>query len=143
MPNTMMTYKTADGGTIIGTPKQIANFILATAKQSVTVANKDAKPAVILRKGHELKKIFSSIMAPTAEEFVNKCMDATGGQGIHVVFSGLNELIKTKYGVNPRDVITVTTTVIGNKSYVEDIAVGDVHYSGHFSNGGLTISKRK
>ena len=127
---------TWNGMVFEGSPSAIAK-IIASAKTDSVIANKGT---VVLRKGAELKKIFATINADTAEEFVLKALDKAG-QGIHTVFSGLNDTIRNRFHRDPKDVIVVETATMNGRTFVSKVTVGDQELKGHFAKGGLSIGR--
>jgi hypothetical protein len=121
-----------------GTIPQISKLIVSLNQNAVT-AQKPA-PAARLKDRKELQEVFKSVKADNAEDFVVSALVAAG-QPIHTVFSGMNEVIRSKYGKDPKDVIRVSVdeTETGHR-YIRKVTVGSRELKGHFSKGGLTIS---
>ena len=115
-----------NGYEVEGTANEIAKLISKT-KTNSQIVSKSEKPVIALRKGSELKKAFQNIQADNAEMFVQKCLDIANGQGIHTVFSGMNDLIRNKFNSNP---------ALVTKGMMEAGLI-----KGHPSKGGFTINR--
>jgi hypothetical protein len=115
MAKITITYKTKDGDVQLAMDaKNVPAFLSSVGVKGQTGAN---KPSFLD------KNDIKSLKADSPEELVllaiEKQTAKSGKEGVHVVYSGLNEELKSRFGVNPREVtsemekaglITINTT---------------------------------
>lgn len=120
---------TINGVQFTGSVRQLhslCKMMVADAKGSATTKN--AKAEVVFRPNAEIKRMIKAIQADNFAEFVLKVLHSginPEGKGYHSVFSGINEIGRERYGVEP----TAITTKLEAEGVIKI----------HPSSGGVTL----